>query len=61
MRPTQPPQNPPPPNPSEGFTSKEIFSDLKALPVGTPDILESSEDQSTQYTQPPQEEEEDDQ
>ena len=60
-RPTQPPQNLPPPNPSEGFTSKEIFSVLKALAIGSPDIPKSFEDQSTQDTQPPQEEEEDDQ
>ena len=59
-RPNQPPQNPPPPNPSEGLTSEEIFYVLKALAEGTPSIPESSEDQSTQDSQPPQEEEEDD-
>ena len=59
-RPNQPPQNPPPPNPSEGFTSEEIFSVSKALAAGTLDIPEPSEDQSTQESQPPQEEEEDD-
>ena len=60
-RPNQPPQNPLTPNPSEGFTSKEIFSVLKSLAAGTPDTPETSEDQSTQESQPPQEEEEDDQ
>ena len=53
-RPNQPPQNPPPPNPNEGFTSKEIFSILKALAAGTPDTLETSEDQSTQESQSPE-------
>ena len=43
-RPNQPPQNPPPPNPNEGFTSEEIFSVLKDLATETPDIPESSED-----------------
>ena len=58
-RPNQPPQNPRPPIFSEGFTSEEIFSVLKALATGTPEIPESSEDHSTQDTQSPQEEEED--
>ena len=56
--PNQPPQNPPPPNPGEGFTSKEIFSILKALAAGTQDTPESSDDQTNQDSQPPQEEEE---
>ena len=43
-RPIQPPQNPPPPNPSEGFTSEDIFFVLKALVVGTPDTPKTSED-----------------
>ena len=60
-RPNQPPHNPPPPNPSEGFTSEEIFSVLKDLVVGTLHIPEPSEDQSTQDSQPPQEDEEDNQ
>ena len=60
-RPNQPPQNPPPPNPSEGFTSEEIFSVPKSLAVGTTDIPKPYEDQSTQDSQPPQEEEEYDQ
>ena len=47
--------------PSEGFTSEEIFSILKTLVAGTPDIHESSGDQSNQESQPPQEEEEEDQ
>ena len=58
--PTQPPKNPPPPNPSEGFTSEEIFFVFKSLAIGTPDIPEHSKYQSTQDSQPPQEEEEDD-
>ena len=60
-RPNQPPQNPPPPNPSEGFTSEEILSVLKALAIGTQDIPKPSKYQSTQESQPPQEEEGDDQ
>ena len=59
--PNQPTQNPPPPNPSEGFTSKEIFSILEALDAGTQDTSKSSENQSNQGSQPPQEEEEEDQ
>ena len=34
-RPNKPLQNSPPPNPSEGFTSEEIFSLLKVLAIGT--------------------------
>ena len=45
-RPNQPPQNTPPPNPSEGFTLEEIFSILKDLATKTQDDLESFDDRT---------------
>ena len=52
-RPNQPPQNTPPPNPSEGFTSEEIFFVLKLFPTGTHDSSESSDDRTNQDSQTP--------
>ena len=46
--PNQPPQNPLPPNPRDGFTLEEIFFVLKALVARTLDTPETSKDQSTQ-------------
>ena len=52
-RPNQPPQNTQPPNPSEGFTSKEMVFVLKYLATRTQDTPKPSDDRVNQDSQPP--------